>query len=129
MPNQPKKMMMKPYKKMGVITDKERKMLEKIDYAGDFDRELAKFEDVVVPKSKGMDKTGYGPNAVRTKSNRRQQARDMMRTSKPEVRETKQDMIRRKKKDLGIVGQLTESELKTMKRSMSANERKMLSSK
>lgn len=91
---------------MGVIPDKERKMLEKIDYAGDFDKELAKYEKP-----------------------RRQKSRDMMRTSKPEVRETKQDMIRRKKKDLGIVGQLSESELKTMKRSMSANERKMLSSK
>jgi hypothetical protein len=112
MPNQPKKMMMKPYKKMGVITDKERKMLEKIDYAGDFDKELAKYEKI--PK---------------LKSDRSQKSRDMMRTSKPEVRETKQDMIRRKKKESGIVGQLTESELKTMKRSMSANERKMLSSK
>ena len=123
---------------MGAIPDKERKMLEKIDYAGDFDKELAKFEKIATPKSK---------------SNRRQQARDMMRTSLPtepryredvdpdgsdledmkagriKPKETKQDLIRRKKKDLGIVGQLTESELETMKRSMSANERKMLSSK
>ena len=115
---------------MGAIPDKERKMLEKIDYAGDFDKELAKYEKP-----------------------RRQQARDMMRTSLPtepryredvdpdgsdledmkagriKPKETKQDLIRRKKKELGIVGQLTESELKTMKRSMSANERKMLSSK
>ena len=124
-------MMMKPYKKMGVITDKERKTLEKIDYAGDFDRELAKFEEVVVPKSKGMDKTGYGPKIydVRPKSSRSQKARDMMRTSKPELRETKQDMIRRKKKDLGIVGQLSESELESVKRSMSGKERKMFNSK
>lgn len=108
-------MMMKPYKKMGAITDKERKTLEKIDYSGDFDRELAKFEKIAVPKAKG--------------SNRSKQARDMMRTSKPEIRETKQDLIRRKKKDLGIVGQLTDSELKSLKRSMSANERKMFNSK
>lgn len=108
MPQQPRKqmMMMKPYKKMGVITDNERKMLEKIDYAGDFDKEIAKYEKP-----------------------RRQQAREMMRTSNPEVRETKKDMIRRKKKEFGIVGQLTDSELKMMKRSMSAKERKMLSDK
>lgn len=95
--------MMKPYKGMGSITGKERKMLEKIDYAGDFDRELAKFEKP-----------------------RRQKAREMMRTSKPEVMETKQDMIRRKKKDLGLRGQITEGEMASIKRSMTAKERKML---
>jgi hypothetical protein len=128
MPNQPKKMMMKPHKNMGAITNKERKMLEKIDYAGDFDRELAKFEKVVAPKKIDRDVAKLG-KIVSPKEPRRQQARDIMRTSKPELRETKQDMIRRKKKELGIVGTLTESELKTMKRSMSADERKMLSSK
>lgn len=122
-------MMMKPYKKMGVITDKERKTLEKIDYSGDFDRELAKFEKIAVPKAKGMDKTGYGPNTERNKSNRSKQARDMMRTSKPEVRETKQDIVRRKKKEFGIAGQLTESELEAIKDSLSSKEYKILTSK
>ena len=126
----------------------DSKPLKKIDYAGDFDKEFAKFEKIAVPKAKGMDKTGYGPKIydVRPKSSRRQQARDMMRTSLPtepryredvdpdgsdleDMKVAKRDLIRRKKKEFGIVGQLTESELKTMKRSMSENERKMLGSK
>ena len=151
MPQQPVMKLRKLYNTMPF----DSKPLKKIDYAGDFDKEFAKFEKIAVPKAKGMDKTGYGPKIydVRPKSSRRQQARDMMRTSLPtepryredvdpdgsdiedmkagriKPRETKQDMIRRKKKELGIVGQLTESELKTMKRSMSENERKMLGSK
>jgi hypothetical protein len=125
MPQQPKKMMMmKPYKNMGAITNKERKMLEKIDYAGDFDRELAKFEKVVAPKKIDRDVAKFG-KIVSPKEPRRQQAREMMRTSKPEVRETKQDMIRRKKNDLGIRGQITEGEMARIKRSMTAKERNM----
>lgn len=129
MPQQPDTVMKKRklYNRMAF----DSKPLKKIDYAGDFDKEFAKFEKVVTPKSK---------------SNRRQQARDMMRTSLPtepryredvdpdgsdleDMKAAKRDLIRRKKKEFGIVGQLTESELKTMKRSMSENERKMLGSK
>jgi hypothetical protein len=90
MPNQPKKMMMKPYKKMGVITDKERKMLEKIDYAGDFDKELAKFEKVDGVETKR-------DRELKDKAARQLRAKSMMRTSKPELRDTKRDMTSRKK--------------------------------
>ncbi len=105
MPQQPKMKMMREMKRMGPITDKEYKMFEKIDYEGDFDKEMSKYE--------------------KPRSQRSQKSRDMMRTSKPEVRETKQDMIRRKKKDLGMVGQITEGEMARIKRSMTAQERKM----
>ena len=144
MPQQPVMKKRKLYNRMHF----DSKTLKKIDYAGDFDKEFAKFEKIAVPKAKGMDKTGYGPKIydVRPKSSRRQQARDMMRTSLPtepryredvdpdgsdleDMKVAKRDLIRRKKKEFGIVGQLTESELKTMKRSMSENERKMLGSK
>ena len=144
MPQQPVMKKRKLYNRMPF----DSKPLKKIDYAGDFDKEFAKFEKIAVPKAKGMDKTGYGPKIydVRPKSSRRQQARDMMRTSLPtepryredvdpdgsdleDMKVAKRDLIRRKKKEFGIVGQLTESELKTMKRSMSENERKMLGSK
>jgi hypothetical protein len=83
---------------------------------------------------------------LKDKVARQLRAKSMMRTSLPtepryredvdpdgsdleDMKTAKRDLIRRKKKEFGIVGQLTESELKTMKRSMSANERKMLSSK
>lgn len=153
MPNQPNKMtkakLMREMSRMGPLTDRDRKRIEKID-----------FSKIDVPEGKGLDRTGYGQNVMRTrkdyeddfdkelakfekvvgvetkrdrdlkdKAARQLRAKSMMRTSKPEVRETKQDMILRKKKDLGIVGQLSESDLESVKRSMSGKERKMFNSK
>ena len=131
---------MRQMKKMspivGQLTKKEYAMLEKIkpskdleplkkisDYGDEFDRELSKVENAAKMKGKGV----ITDNELKMmeKADRQSKAKSMMRTSKPEVRETKRQMINRKKKDLGIVGQLTEGELSSIKRSMTADERRM----
>lgn len=98
-------------------------IMNRKNYEDEFDKELSKVENAAKMKGKGV--ITDNERKMIEKYDRRLKAKSMMRTSNPEVRETKRQMINRKKKDLGIVGQLTEGELSSIKRSMTADERRM----